>query len=133
MIGDIYEPHDHPVAATEKIGPDEFRVRGDLSVADWQDAFGPAADSPSSPSSPSPTARRLDTAHTSTVAGLLASALQRIPKPGDEVRFGHLLMSVESMRGRRVDRVRIKILPDASARHGQHRAASAIRLTSRRP
>ena len=110
MVGDIYEPHDALKVTTEKLGPDEFRVAGDLSIVDWQEAFGPAA--------LSGTAHRLDpihTAHTTTIAGLLAAALKRIPKSGDEVRFGHLLMSVESMRGRRVDRVRLKILPEESA------------------
>jgi putative hemolysin len=98
MVGDIYEPHDAPSRIVQRVGKDEFLVPGDLSVADWMDAFG----------------ARVEATHTTTVAGLLAASLKRLPKEGDEVRLAHLLMRVESMRGRRVDRVRLKLLANGS-------------------
>jgi putative hemolysin len=94
MVGDIYEPHDALEQQVQRVGPDEYLVPGDLSVADWMDAFG----------------AKIETTHTTTVAGLLAASLRRLPKKGDQVRLAHLLMRVESMRGRRVDRVRLKLL-----------------------
>src|ERR1051325_7275906 len=94
MVGDIYEPHDAPEQHVQRVGPDEYLVPGDLSVADWMDAFG----------------ARIEATHTTTVAGLLAGRLKRLPKEGDQVRLAHLLMRVDSMRGRRVDRVRLKLL-----------------------
>jgi len=103
MVGDIYEPHDTPSLATQKLSADEYRVAGDMSIVDWMEAFG-------TPSVEGDEGReKMDLGHTATVAGLLASLLKRIPKVGDEVRMGHLLMTVESMRGRRVDRVRLKL------------------------
>jgi putative hemolysin len=104
MVGDIYELHDTPVLTTQKIGPEEFRVAGDLSIVDWLEAFG------------EPGGVQMDQPRVTTVAGLLALRLRRIPKIGDQVTIGHLLMTVESMRGRRVDRVRVKVLiaPDTA-------------------
>lgn len=94
MVGDIYAPHDQPERATVRIGPDEYLVAGDLSVADWIQAFG----------------ARVDSGQTATVAGVIASRLNRVPRQGDTLKLGHLQMTVESMRGRRVERVRLKLL-----------------------
>lgn len=95
MVGDIYEPHDQPQHHVHRVGPDEYLVPGDLSVADWMDAFG----------------ARIEATHTTTVAGLIAASLKRLPREGDEVRLAHLIVRVDSMRGRRVDRVRLKLVP----------------------
>jgi len=111
MVGDIYEPHDTPTASTERLSPDEYRVAGDLSVTDWMEAFGA-------------TQARAEAVHTSTVAGLLAQRLQRIPKVGDQVRIGHLRMTVETMKRRRVDRVRLKLLEGAEMDGGDQVSAS---------
>ena len=92
MVGDIYEPHDAPSRTVQKVGEDEFLVPGDLSVADWMDAFG----------------AKVEATHTTTVAGLLAAILKRLPKEGDEVRLAHLVMRVDAMRGRRVDHRRAR-------------------------
>lgn len=100
MVGDIYEPHDAPAQAVERVGPDEYRVAGDLSIVDWEEAFGVTGTMLEGGGGP----------RMSTVAGLLASLLKRIPKTGDQVRLGRLVMTVESMRGRRVDRVRLKLV-----------------------
>jgi putative hemolysin len=94
MVGDIYEPHDAPSRTVQRVGDDEFLVPGDLSVADWMDAFG----------------AKIEATHTTTVAGLLAAILRRLPREGDEVRLAHLVMRVDAMRGRRVDRVRLKLV-----------------------
>jgi putative hemolysin len=102
MVGDIYEPHDRPAHTLERVGPDEYLVPGDLSMADWIDAFG----------------GHVETTHASTVAGLLAALLKRLPREGDEVKLAHLSMRVESMRGRggrRVDKVRLKLLDKPQA------------------
>jgi CBS domain containing-hemolysin-like protein len=105
MVGDIYEQHDAPSRMVQRVGADEFLVPGDLSVADWMDAFG----------------TKIEATHTTTVAGLLAASLKRLPKEGDQVRLAHLLMRVETMRGRRVDRVRLKLLANGH-NHNEHNA-----------
>jgi putative hemolysin len=99
MVGDIYEPHDQASHTVQRVGDDEYLVPGDLSVADWMDAFG----------------ARVESTHTTTVAGLLAASLRRLPKEGDQVRLAHLLMRVDSMRGRRVNQVRLKLLANGES------------------
>jgi putative hemolysin len=101
MVGDIYEPHDKPEHKVQRVAQDEYLVPGDLSVADWMDAFG----------------AKVESTHTTTVAGLLAASLKRLPREGDQIKLAHLLMRVDSMRGRRVDRVRLKLLDAATNGH----------------
>ena len=79
MVGDIQELHDAASPSVQRVGQDEYLVPGDLSVADWMDAFG----------------ARVETTHTTTVAGLLAAILKRLPREGDEVKLG----SFEDARG----------------------------------
>jgi len=103
MVGDIYEPYDQSSQAIERVGADEYLVPGDLSMADWMDAFG----------------AKVEATHAVTIAGFLAARLKRLPREGDEVKLEHLSMRVESMRGRsgrRVDKVRLKLLTPASPR-----------------
>ncbi len=45
----------------------------------------------------------------STVAGLVLLALGRLPRIGDEVRFGNVTLRVESMEGRTIERVLIAV------------------------
>jgi len=106
MVGDIMEPNDAPAATVQKIGPQAYRVPGDLSVVDWMEAFGAPVNAEG---------KRMDLSHASTLAGLLATVLQRIPKVGDQIHFGHLRMTVESMRGRRVERVLLELKNPAAA------------------
>jgi CBS domain containing-hemolysin-like protein len=105
MVGNIYEPHDRAAHNLERIGPDEYLVPGDLSMADWIDAFG----------------GQVEHTHTATVAGFIAALLKRLPREGDEVKLPHLSMRIQSMRGRRVDKVRLKLLanPDPAAAPGE--------------
>ena len=104
MVGDLYLPYDTLASGVQKTGPDEYIVPGDLSVSDWMDAFGePDTNEDGVP-------EHFDTKGISTVAGVLASCLKRVPKLGDTVLFGHLRMTVEAMRGRRVDRVRLQLI-----------------------
>jgi len=95
MVGDIYEPHDAPSRAVQRVGDDEFLVPGDLSVADWMDAFGTKIE-----------ANAYDDGRR-TAGGQPQAPAQgrRSGAPGTSAS-----LRVESMRGRRVDRVRLKLL-----------------------
>ena len=105
MVGDIQELHDAASPSVQRVGPDEYLVPGDLSVSDWMDAFG----------------ARVETTHTTTVAGLLAAILKRLPREGDEVNLHHLKMRVESMRGRRVDKVRLQLVANGDGKTAEVR------------
>jgi len=54
----------------------------------------------------------LPTSHVyETVGGLVMATLGRLPEVGDYVEVGHVLITVERMDGRRIDRVRALVMP----------------------
>ena len=103
MVGDIYTVNESTSNAVREIGDDLYSVAGDLSITDWSDVFS----------------TRVDARGVSTVAGLLASHLKRIPKEGDTVQLDRILMTVEKMHNRRVVRVRLQLLNDVPTRQGK--------------
>lgn len=78
-------------------------VSGRLSVRHWDDLFG--ADRWRHALSKSPGASK----EVATLAGLVFAALGRMPKPGDLVQLGNILITVESMAGRTVESVRVSL------------------------
>ncbi len=96
IVGDIPagEEPDRPVQEAAK---NAFLVSGDLPIAQWADVFGAS----------------VKNTRASTVAGLMAVLLKKIPATGDQVQMQHLRMTVESTRGRRVRQVRIELSPEA--------------------
>lgn len=81
-----------PESTTEQIDENTYRVSGDLSVRVWADRFAVG---------------EVDR-HVDTVAGLIFSKLGRVPRTGDSVRIRNLLLSVESVRQRRIERVLLR-------------------------
>lgn len=87
-IEDIEERH-----TWERLDERRYRVSGSLNIRDWAEQFD---------------IRRIDEDVT-TVAGLVLARLGRMPEVGDQIRMGNLLLTVESIRGRRVDRVLLEL------------------------
>jgi len=96
-IADADEPDKPP--PVQALDERTFLVSGGLSIRDWAGVFG---------------VRVLDERVT-TVGGLVLSRLGRIPKVGDAVRLANLELTVERMRGRRIDLLRVELLEQASA------------------
>ncbi|NNM84313.1 MAG: HlyC/CorC family transporter [Phycisphaerales bacterium] len=96
LIGDIAEPDEPVMRLIEQVGPDQWRVSGNLSLLEWVDMFGTAAKQ----------------TRASTVAGLIYAVLKRLPQVGDVVTIGHLQMRVEAMAGPRVRQVLIKLIDE---------------------
>lgn len=78
-------------ADTERIDANTYSISADLSARVWADRFG---------------VREVDR-NISTVGGLVLSRLGRVPHDGDRVRVRNLTLTVESMRGRRIHRLRL--------------------------
>lgn len=98
------EPGSEATEPVVKLGENQWRVSGRLRVHDWAQLFDAERE-----------ARTLDQ-RASTVAGLIALRLGRLPHEGDEATIGRLRLRVESMRGRSVDRVLVgfhEAAPDA--------------------
>ncbi len=106
IIGEIYEPDEPIKIPVKEIGPDEFLVSGDLSLIECGELFGDP----------------VKALHVSTVGGLIYAQLNRVPRPGDIVSLNHLQLTVESMRGRRVDRVKLILLDDQLTKPAQDHA-----------
>lgn len=97
IVGDIPDPYRiEEGPAVEQVGPTEYIVDGDLSIHAWDEALN----------------REVSRRRVSTIGGLVASLLGRIPRVGDEVEYRNLTFAVESTRGRRVGRVRLHLRGD---------------------
>ncbi|MEP0844935.1 MAG: HlyC/CorC family transporter, partial [Phycisphaerae bacterium] len=95
IVGEIAGPEDaDEPQAWERLDERRYRVSGSLNIRDWAEQFD---------------IRRIDDDVT-TVAGLVLTRLGRMPEVGDRVRLGNLMLTVESMRGRRVDRVLLELI-----------------------
>lgn len=86
----------------ERVGRGQWIVSGRLPVHDWADLFGAGADAAS-----------IDR-RASTVAGLVLVGLGRLPNEGDEVRIGRLLLRVQAMSGRSIERVLVTLTEGAT-------------------
>jgi CBS domain containing-hemolysin-like protein len=75
-----------------------FLVAGALSIRDWNERFG----------------REVVPAGFETVGGLVAALLGRIPREGDAVTMGGLVLVVRAVRGRRVESVELRVERDAA-------------------
>ncbi|MGD2108581.1 MAG: hemolysin family protein [Phycisphaerae bacterium] len=76
----------------EQIDENTYRVPGNLSVRVWADRLGVGE-----------AARHID-----TVAGLILSKLGHVPHEGDMVRVRNLMLSVDRVRQRRIERVVVR-------------------------
>jgi CBS domain containing-hemolysin-like protein len=98
IVGDIPGPDEAGQApAVQRVSDRQYLLDGHLAAHEWADAF------------------RMDLSgrRISTVGGFVTSLLGRIPRVGDEVSYRNLRFRVESMRGRRIDKLRLD-LPEGS-------------------
>jgi len=100
MVGDIPGAFDGAQEPqVEHLDARRWRADANLSVHDWADVFGHHA-----------TIEGMATLEAvSTVGGLVMARLGRVPKEGDVVSVGNVLITVERVAGRRVDAVLIEL------------------------
>ena len=96
LVGDLRTEGETPVAAVLSLPSGRYRVAGDLSIRDWNEAFG----------------LQVVPVEFETVGGFVTALLGRIPRAGDEVQVQDLVMRVHAMRGRRVETIDIGIRED---------------------
>ncbi len=98
FVGDMPdEAESNAKADVEKMDDGSFRVRAGLPLQDWFESFGVAR----------PVMEAV------TLGGLVMTRLGRLPKPGDLVREGNLLLEVERMGRRRIDTLRVRVADDS--------------------
>ncbi|XAM00132.1 hypothetical protein OT109_01840 [Phycisphaeraceae bacterium D3-23] len=104
VVGEIpgaYEQGDAPVVET--VGDGVYRIDADLPVHDWAQWFGHN--------------RMLAGAASgaSTVGGLMFKLLGRFPEVGDTASISNIRLTVDAMAGRRIERLRITLIPHADS------------------
>ncbi|MFP3937246.1 MAG: hemolysin family protein [Phycisphaerae bacterium] len=94
IVGDIPDPDEvRSGPAVRKLSDTEYLLDGDLSIHEWSDVFGTDI-----------TERRV-----STVGGFVTRLLGRVARVGDTVSYGNLEFTVESVRRRRVGKIRLQL------------------------
>lgn len=86
LLGDLRVEGEPRERAVIPQGEGVFRIAGGLSVRDFNDAFG----------------HRVVPLEFETVGGFVTALLGRIPRTGDRVRYGRLVLEVQDARRRRV-------------------------------
>jgi len=105
VVGEIEDETDRPsVPAVQRLSETEYRLAGDLSVHGWEEVFG--VDLPEAGG------------RFTTLAGFLTSLAGRLPAPGDRIRWRNLEFVVESVRRRRIERVRVRLCPPETEEDG---------------
>ncbi|MFW6133410.1 MAG: hemolysin family protein [Planctomycetota bacterium] len=98
IVGDIPDPQDRLRGpAVTELGPRQYVIDADLGIHEWVDAFG----------------IDLHGHRINTVGGFVTSLLGRIPRTGDTVTYRNLRFTVDSMRGRRVGKLRVELTDPA--------------------
>jgi putative hemolysin len=90
IVGEIEDEFDRPATAAERLGDQEWRVAGALSISDFNRATGASLER--------------DGVH--SVGGLVLEALGRAARPGDTVQVDGVRLSVEAVDGTRIAAVR---------------------------
>lgn len=100
IVGEIRDPEDLPEEPeVVQLSEHEFEIAGSLSIHDWVDVFG------GEPADP----------RIATVGGLVISRLGRPARLGDVVRFANIELRVVGLRGRRITRLRVRLLEPLAA------------------
>jgi CBS domain containing-hemolysin-like protein len=99
IVGDVADEHDPRRARPRKGADGSWRVPGATRPDELRDWSG---------------IRLPESSAYETLAGLVMATLERIPAPGDEIGIGGVRLRVETMRGRRVEALRIWPAPGAT-------------------
>ncbi|HEY6058613.1 MAG TPA: hemolysin family protein [Candidatus Limnocylindrales bacterium] len=92
IVGEIQDEYDVEEPMVERLSDDEVRVDGRAAVEDLEELFDASLSLE-------------DEDEYDTVGGLIYHRIGGVPAPGDRVEVDGLLLTVESVDGRRVDKV----------------------------
>ncbi len=99
IVGDIHDEHDRPETPARACGENCFVLSGRTPVADWADMFG----------------LRVEERRPATLGGLVLLLLGRLPKEGEEVRYGNVRFTITRVRGRSVEEVLVECTEPAGS------------------
>jgi putative hemolysin len=93
IVGEIQDEYDLPDARLEWLDDNEVAVAGSISIDDFNETVG----------------TDLPQRGPRTLAGLVFDELGRRPEPGDKVRIGDVVLTVEEVDGNRITRLRVTL------------------------
>lgn len=98
IVGEVADEHDPRRTGVRRVRPGEWNVPGLLRPDELAEATAVVVP---------------DDGAYETLGGLVMAVLGRLPRPGDEVEVPGAVLTVEQMDGRRVDRVRVRVVEPA--------------------
>ena len=98
LVGEIWDEHDEVVREVEPLSENVYRVSGKTNVERLFESLGYE--------------QEFDV---QTVSGWIMELLERIPEAGDTVDYRNMHLTVESMKEKRVDTVRLEISPESQS------------------
>ena len=99
LVGEIYDEHDDVEKDIVKTGRDSYIVRCNTELEDMFEYFG----------------KEMPESESNTVAGWVMELFGEIPKRDDEMMYENLLISVLKTDNRRVEQIRVRVLPNETA------------------
>lgn len=96
LVGEIYDEHDDVEKDIVKTGRDSYIVRCSTELEDMFEYFH----------------KEVPESESNTVAGWVLELFGEIPQRDDEITYENLLLTVLKMDSRRVDQIRVRVLPD---------------------
>lgn len=112
LVGDIagaFDGGSQPLV--EKRSEGCWRVSAELSTRDWAEAFGQSV--------PADVRKTLGAVH--TLGGLVMAGLGRAAQIGDELTIGNLVLSVDSLDGRRIEYVSVRLTDPGETGHARRK------------
>jgi CBS domain containing-hemolysin-like protein len=109
LVGEITDETDRPLRTMRRVDTDVWLLSGLLRPDEVLDRTGLA----------------IPEGRYETLAGFLTDRLQRLPEVGDRVEVAGACLTVETLDGRRVARVRAERMPDPASVPAPEEVAAA--------
>ncbi len=94
LVGEIWDEHDKVVMEIEKEGENVYTVLGSTNAEHFFEELD-----------------REEELEVTTVSGWVMDQLGKIPEEGEQFQFENLKITVLKMSGRRVEKIRVEVLP----------------------
>jgi putative hemolysin len=96
IVGEIHDEYDEVQKAVEQVADDSVVIDATMNIDEFNRQFGDAVP---------------ESSDYETIAGFLQKTTGRLPELNEEIRYGDLMFTILSKRGRRIRQVKVKRVP----------------------
>jgi CBS domain containing-hemolysin-like protein len=96
IVGEIHDEYDEVQKAVEQVADDSVVIDATMNIDEFNRQFGAAVP---------------ESSDYETIAGFLQKTTGRLPELNEEIRYGDLMFTILSKRGRRIRQVKVKRVP----------------------